>query len=100
MPVDPGNPVLLSYLVSWQYWYYWFGVWTRPVTVSWRGDLDPSDGHFCCYLQHLVGVRAVLLERGAPEDSFCCYLQGFVHPQESRSPFQEVVTGHVRAPNQ
>ena len=49
-----------------------FGVHLASIWGSMPGG--PSDGHFCCYLQHLVGVSAVLLERGAPDDSFCCYL--------------------------
>ena len=39
-----------------------------------------------CYLQHLVGVRAVLLGRGAPEDSFCRYLLGFGDPRDPGHP--------------
>ena len=59
-----------------------FGVHLASIWGSMPGG--PSDGHFCCYLQHLVGVRAVSLERGAPEGHFCCYLQGFGCPQKIR----------------
>ena len=37
-------------------------------------------------------VRAVSLERGAPQDNFCCYLQGFGDPQGSRNYGQEMLS--------
>ena len=57
----------------------WPPVWPWPAPGVPRGPkmgkVDP-DPNFCCYLQHLVGVRAISLESGGSKRRFCRYLQG------------------------